>query len=219
VTEQGAVIDALGRDAPDVIPGDVVRELVARKEQEIEALLAELDDARREAEESERQLRDHPALVGADPSIPEGATVATTPADVGPTDDPPDREAPGWAGPGNGATGVRPAAFRPGTLATIQASGATGVEAAPDRTPALATTTPAPATAARTTTRPRTTVDTRARAAGADVGVSQVAHPVSPTAGVGPDPSSDGREGVAEWFRTHLMFKAGIAVTLSPSCC
>ncbi len=74
--------------------------------------------------------------------------------------------------------------------------------------------TPAPATAARTTTRPRTTVDTRARAAGADVGVSQVAHPVSPTAGVGPDPSSDGREGVAEWFRTHLMFKAGIAVTL-----
>jgi hypothetical protein len=54
--------------AGDVLPGDVVRDLFERHEQEIESLLADLTEARREADAAEEQVRAHPAfgLLGAD---------------------------------------------------------------------------------------------------------------------------------------------------------
>ena len=54
--------------AADVLPGDVVRDLFERHEQEIESLLVDLGEARREADAAEELVRTHPAfgLLGAD---------------------------------------------------------------------------------------------------------------------------------------------------------
>jgi hypothetical protein len=54
--------------AQEVVPGDEVRELVARKERDIEALRLELQGALQEAAEAELQLAQHP-----DASEPAGA--------------------------------------------------------------------------------------------------------------------------------------------------
>jgi hypothetical protein len=48
--------------AADMLPGDVVRDLVERHEQEIESLLADLEEARREADAAEGLVRSHPAF-------------------------------------------------------------------------------------------------------------------------------------------------------------
>jgi hypothetical protein len=46
----------------DVLPGDVVRELVERHERELESLAEDLAEARRHADEAEARVREHPAL-------------------------------------------------------------------------------------------------------------------------------------------------------------
>jgi hypothetical protein len=65
-----AVSDHSPDPAPthEVVPGDEVRELVARKEREIEALRLELQGALQEAAEAERRLARLPAA--AEPSEP-----------------------------------------------------------------------------------------------------------------------------------------------------
>ncbi|MGO8870969.1 MAG: hypothetical protein ACLQPH_06110 [Acidimicrobiales bacterium] len=206
MSELGAVVDALGTDPPDVIPGDVVRELVARKEHEVDALLRELEDARREADEAELRLSEHPAMTGAEPSRTTALPVAGPVA--GPTAEPPAAAVPDDGVRGNGATGGSPAS-RPGTLATIQTNAATGAVVAPGEVPSAAPT-PAPMS------RPRTTVDTRARNPVPPAGVSPAVAPALPprTPRHRRTSAPDDRGGRVEWFRAHLMFKAGIAFTV-----
>jgi hypothetical protein len=54
-------------DGPNVVPGDVVRDLVARGEQEIEKLEAELQAILWDVETAERRVREHSALALLDP--------------------------------------------------------------------------------------------------------------------------------------------------------
>jgi hypothetical protein len=54
-------------DDADVLSGDLVRDLVTRNEEEIEALLARLDAAERLAATTERSVRQHPAFAFLDP--------------------------------------------------------------------------------------------------------------------------------------------------------
>ena len=56
-------------DAPDVLPGHLVRELVNRNEEEIEALVARLTDIEAAAEAVEQEVRDHPGLALLDPDV------------------------------------------------------------------------------------------------------------------------------------------------------
>jgi len=51
----------------DVVPGDVVRDLVPRSEREIEALEAELQAVLSDVETTEQRVREHPALALLDP--------------------------------------------------------------------------------------------------------------------------------------------------------
>jgi hypothetical protein len=66
------------------IPGDLVRDLVAGKEQEITALLGELELALRDAAEAERRLADHPSaslvadLADEDDAVPAEAGMPQT---------------------------------------------------------------------------------------------------------------------------------------------
>jgi len=56
-------------DAPDVLPGDLVRDLVTRNEEEIESLLARLAEVEDRAEAAERDVRGHPGLTLLDPEV------------------------------------------------------------------------------------------------------------------------------------------------------
>ena len=56
-------------DAPDVLPGDLVRDLVNRNEEEIESLLARLTEIESEAEVAEWDVRAHPGLALLDPDV------------------------------------------------------------------------------------------------------------------------------------------------------
>ena len=72
-------------DAPDVLPGDLVRDLVNRNEEEIESLLARLAEVEAGAGAAEREVRDHPGLAALDPDIvadlvPEPAEPAIDPS-------------------------------------------------------------------------------------------------------------------------------------------
>ncbi len=58
--------DAAAED-PHAVPGDVVRDLVARSEQEIDALEAELQALLLDVETAERRVRAHSALALLDP--------------------------------------------------------------------------------------------------------------------------------------------------------
>ena len=190
-----AVSSASGPEATDVIPGEVVRDLVERKEREIEALLRELDQALREADEAEGFA----GVAGPDERAPHG--------DGGePMPDP----------------GPPPAASRSVAARVSSSSNAGNAAVLPA---------PAPRGPARTTVddRPRTTVDGRSRTPPVEPGttVTQAAGP----AGTGPGTTDS--QGAApgdtvpavrstgarpdswsERFRSHLMFKAGVALTL-----
>ena len=50
-----------------MLPGDLVRELVTRHEEEIEALVARADEAEARADAAERAVREHPAFALLDP--------------------------------------------------------------------------------------------------------------------------------------------------------
>jgi hypothetical protein len=65
-------LDAAGfADAPDVLPGDLVRDLVTRNEDEIETLLARLAELEAQAEEAELAVRRHPGLALVAPDVAE----------------------------------------------------------------------------------------------------------------------------------------------------
>lgn len=65
-------LDAAGlADAPDVLPGDLVRDLVNRNEDEIETLLARLAETEVLAEEAEWAVRAHPGLALVAPDVAE----------------------------------------------------------------------------------------------------------------------------------------------------
>jgi len=51
-----------GSGGVDTLPGDVVRDLVERHEQELASLDAELESVRRQADAAEARIRTHPAL-------------------------------------------------------------------------------------------------------------------------------------------------------------
>jgi hypothetical protein len=69
-----------------VVDGDEVRETVARSERQIEVLLGELAVARREADEAERRVSQHPSAIWLD-ALPEALAVTPdAPVTVSPSD-------------------------------------------------------------------------------------------------------------------------------------
>jgi hypothetical protein len=76
VSEPGA--DPNPAPTHQVVPGDEVRELVARKERDLEALRLELRAALQEAAEAERRLAERPDAPVPVPAPAEEATTATS---------------------------------------------------------------------------------------------------------------------------------------------
>ncbi len=182
-------------DAQEVIPGDVVRDLVARKEQEIEALLGELDEALREADEAERLAGDHPAVASAPVVDHHDPAPASAPVDA------PSEEAKA-TGPSGPVTARVSTSTHGGNAAVLP------VTDAPLPSPPRTT----------VDNRPRTTVDNRPPATQTAVTPSAAVATTAPssagssTATATPAPAR--ADGWAERFRSHLMFKAGVALTL-----
>lgn len=58
---------AASTEGPHIVPGDLVRDLVARSEQEIDALEAELQAVLLDVEAAEHRIREHSALALLDP--------------------------------------------------------------------------------------------------------------------------------------------------------
>ncbi len=78
-------LDAAGpADTPDVLPGDLVRDIVTRNEEEIESLLARLADVEARAEEAERAVRTHAGLALVAPDVAAGLVPEPPPRKVDP---------------------------------------------------------------------------------------------------------------------------------------
>jgi hypothetical protein len=78
-------LDATGpADTPDVLPGDLVRDIVTRNEEEIESLLARLAEVEARAEEAELAVRRHPGLAHVAPDVAAGLVPAPTAPEADP---------------------------------------------------------------------------------------------------------------------------------------
>jgi len=72
-------------DGASVLSGDVVRALVTRHEEELEALVVRAEEIESEAEAVERAVREHPGFALLDPD--EAARLVPVPPVPGPVDD------------------------------------------------------------------------------------------------------------------------------------
>lgn len=233
MTEESAILDGPVRASVDcAIPGHLVRELVARTELEIEGLLGQLDDALRMADDAERRVRDHPALVGpgrADESTESlgnqavgGAGDETTRGDT--------RNAGADFGIANGtrAGGVRTVSVT-GSARTVKPHRAPGSPPGGSGAPAMLAGPGLPVFEAdahtgspalgRSSGRPRTTVDTRPRPAHSDAapsgGKPALGKSVGPTAAdLATHPGRGASTGGSRRLQSHLVFKAGFVITL-----
>ena len=78
-------LDATGPgDSPDVLPGDLVRDIVTRNEEAIESLLARLADVEARAEEAELAVRQHPGLALVAPDVAAGLVPGPTTPEADP---------------------------------------------------------------------------------------------------------------------------------------
>ena len=117
-------------DAPDVLPGHLVRDLVNRNEEEIEALVARLTEVEAAAEAVEQEVRVHPGLALLDPDVVADLVPEPTVPEIDP--DRPRTTVVRRASPGTSSDqrGGRPATPTPTTTPTT-----TSMSTAPVATP------------------------------------------------------------------------------------